>query len=91
MNIVDSSGWLEYFSDGPGAGHFTAPLSDRDNLLVPHNRIRVFKVILRERGSVVTAALLRQGVITIERRHITTGRPLEHSAQATHVRQRHFG
>ena len=67
MNIVDSSGWLEFFSDGPGAGHFTVPLSDRDNLLVPSIIIyEVFKVILRERGendALQASALLRQGVI----------------------------
>ena len=35
MNIVDSSGWLEYFANGPNAKVFSGPLNDADNLLVP--------------------------------------------------------
>jgi toxin FitB len=51
MNIVDSSGWLEYFSDGPNAGKFLAPLRDVANLIVPVVTIyEVFKVVLRERN-----------------------------------------
>jgi toxin FitB len=51
MNIVDSSGWLAYFADEPNAGHFLAPLSDSDLLVVPAVTIyEVFKVILRESG-----------------------------------------
>ena len=26
MNVVDSSGWLEYFTDGPNAGPFSRPI-----------------------------------------------------------------
>lgn len=67
MNIVDSSGWLEYFTDGPNAGHFAQPLSDRNDLLVPSIIIyEVFKVVLRERGendALQASALLRQGDI----------------------------
>jgi toxin FitB len=28
MNIVDTSGWLEYFSGGPNAEAFSSPLKD---------------------------------------------------------------
>jgi predicted nucleic acid-binding protein len=67
MNIVDSSGWLEFFSDGPNAKHFTEPLSDRSSLLVPSIIMyEVFKVVLRECGendALQTSALLRQGEI----------------------------
>jgi predicted nucleic acid-binding protein len=67
VNIVDSSAWLEFFSDGPNADQFAQPLSDRDNLLVPSIIIyEVFKVVLRERGendALQSAALLRQGDI----------------------------
>ena len=49
MNIVDSSGWLAYFTDAPSAKHFETPLKDIDNLLVPVITIyEVFKVVLRE-------------------------------------------
>lgn len=65
MNIVDSSGWLEFFADGPNADNFVEPLNDSDKHLVPTIIIyEVFKVILRERGensALQAAALLRQG------------------------------
>ncbi len=67
MNIVDSSGWLEFFVDGPNADNFVEPLSNKDQLLVPSIIIfEVFKVILRERGenaALQAAALLRQGSV----------------------------
>jgi len=49
MNIVDSSGWLEYFSNGPNAKHYLPPLNDSSSLIVPVITIyEVFKVVLRE-------------------------------------------
>lgn len=67
MNIVDSSGWLEFFADGPNADSFAEPLADRGQLIVPTIIIyEVFKVILRERGensALQAAALLRQGTV----------------------------
>jgi len=51
MNIVDSSAWLEYFSGGPNATHFSLPLQDASSLIVPVITIyEVFKVVLREAG-----------------------------------------
>lgn len=49
MNIIDSSGWLEYFSDGPNAKHYLPALNDPSSLIVPVITIyEVFKVVLRE-------------------------------------------
>ncbi len=49
MNIVDSSGWLEYFSGGPNAEYFSSPLKDHASLIVPVITIyEVFKVVMRE-------------------------------------------
>ena len=49
MNIIDSSGWLEYFSDGPNAIHYLPPLNDTSSLIVPVITIyEVFKVVFRE-------------------------------------------
>ncbi len=49
MNIVDSSGWLEYFSDGPNAEKFSSAIEDSAVLIVPAIIVyEVFKVILRE-------------------------------------------
>lgn len=51
MNVVDSSGWLEYFSNGPNAEYFQEPLEDTDMLIVPvPSMYEVFTVILRESG-----------------------------------------
>ena len=35
MNVVDSSGWVEYFANGANAKSFTLPIQDLENLLVP--------------------------------------------------------
>ena len=47
MNIVDSSGWLEYFADGPNASFFSRPLAMTSDLVVPSITVyEVFKVVL---------------------------------------------
>ena len=67
MNLLDSSGWLEFFADGPVAGRFEPLLKEPAELLVPTIVIyEVFKVIVRERGEsegLLAAAAMRQGVI----------------------------
>lgn len=35
MNVVDSSGWLEYFANGPNADFFAPAIEDTSNLIVP--------------------------------------------------------
>jgi toxin FitB len=51
MNVVDSSGWVEYFEGGGNADFFTAPIQDVDNLLVPAIcTYEVFKRISLKRG-----------------------------------------
>jgi toxin FitB len=42
MNVVDSSGWIEYFQDTPRADWFAAAIENRDRLLVP--TISLFEV-----------------------------------------------
>jgi len=67
MNVVDSSGWLEFFADGSNADCFSAPLMDIKNLVVPTICIyEVFKVVMRERGeddALQTIALMKQGKV----------------------------
>lgn len=51
MNVVDSSGWLEYFAEGPNAKFFSSAIENTQALLVPAICIlEVFKKILKERG-----------------------------------------
>jgi len=70
MNIVDSSGWLAYFADGPNAKHFISPLKDTDSLVVPTITLyEVFKVVLRESSEndalQATAAMLKGTVVDL--------------------------
>ena len=51
MNVVVSSGWIEYFVNGRNANFFNSPIRDTDNLLVPIICLyEVFKRILMEFG-----------------------------------------
>jgi toxin FitB len=51
MNVVDSSGWLEYFGVGANADFFAPAIRDTENLLVPSVCIyEVFKRMLAQRG-----------------------------------------
>jgi len=50
MNVVDSSGWLEYFAKGSNGGFFAPAIQDTANLLVPTICIyEVYKRILNQR------------------------------------------
>lgn len=65
MNVVDSSGWLEYLANGPNARYFAAPVEQIDDLIVPAISVyEVFKRMSRERGSTAAyeaAGLMYQG------------------------------
>jgi len=51
MNIVDSSGWLEYFAEGSNAKFFAPAIEDTKNLLVPVICLyEVFKKLLQQSG-----------------------------------------
>lgn len=67
MNLVDSSGWLEYFSEGKNARIFSEPLNDVGHLIVPVICLyEVFKIVLRERNendALQAIALMQQGKI----------------------------
>jgi predicted nucleic acid-binding protein len=51
MNVVDSSGWLEYFAEGKNAEFFAPAIEDTEHLLVPVICIyEVFKRVMQQRG-----------------------------------------
>jgi predicted nucleic acid-binding protein len=51
MNVVDSSGWLEYFGKGISGKAFASVIQETDSLVVPTITIyEVFKRILTQRG-----------------------------------------
>jgi predicted nucleic acid-binding protein len=45
MNIVDSSGWVEFFANGVNADFFAGPIGDTETLLTP--TICVYEVLKR--------------------------------------------
>ncbi len=50
MNVVDSSGWIEYFIAGPNSGFFAHAIEGVDELMVPTVCLcEVFKWVARER------------------------------------------
>ena len=67
MNVVDSSGWLEYFAGGPNSDFFASPLGAPAELLVPSITIyEVFKRVLVQRGegdALQAVALMQQGCV----------------------------
>ncbi len=51
MNVVDSSGWLEYFARGTNVSFFAPVLKATDTLVVPTVCMyEVFKCLLAKRG-----------------------------------------
>lgn len=65
MNVVDSSGWLEYLADGANAGFFAPALEATRDLIVPSISIyEVFKRVMQQRGenpALQAVALMQQG------------------------------
>jgi predicted nucleic acid-binding protein len=51
VNVVDSSGWLEYLADAPGADFFAPAIENTEELLVPTIcLLEVARNIFRQRG-----------------------------------------
>lgn len=64
-NVVDSSGWLEYFGGTPNASFFAGAIEDVARLIVPSITIlEVFKRVMLVRGeaeALMAAAHMQQG------------------------------
>jgi predicted nucleic acid-binding protein len=72
MNVVDSSGWLEYFADGPNAAVFAKPIEATRSLLVPTlSLFEVFKRVTQQRSeddALRAIAVMEQGrVVDLDR------------------------
>ena len=66
MNVVDSSGWVEYFTKGSNARFFIPPVQDLENLLVPSICIyEVFKRLTLDMGE--ESALQAVGIMSYGR------------------------
>ena len=64
LNVVDSSGWLEYFSKGPNADFFAPAITDGKSLLVPavcvYEVCKVVRLRQGEQAAEEIAALMQQ-------------------------------
>jgi len=67
VNVVDSSGWLEYFADGPNAAFFAAAIEKPADLVVPTISLyEVFTRVLQQRdhgAALQVVAVMRQGMV----------------------------
>jgi predicted nucleic acid-binding protein len=67
MNVVDSSGWLEYFADGPNADFFAPAIENVSELVVPSlSMYEVFKRVLQQRGeddALQAVGVMAQGLV----------------------------
>jgi len=67
MNVVDFSGWLEYFANGANAEFFAPPIEEVGKLIVPSISIlEVFKRVIEQRGegdALRAAAQMQQGQV----------------------------
>lgn len=67
MNVVDSSGWLEYFADGPTADFFAPAIERTADLIIPTLSLyEVFKRVLEQKGegeALQAIAVMRQGQV----------------------------
>ena len=65
MNVVDSSGWLEYFAAGPNASFFAPAIEKTRDLIVPSLSLyEVFKRVLQQRSendALQAVAVMQQG------------------------------
>jgi predicted nucleic acid-binding protein len=73
VNVVDSSGWLEYFANGHNAAFFADAIQDTAHLIVPTVSLaEVFKRVLAQRGdsaALKAIAIMEQGhVVALDAR-----------------------
>lgn len=71
MNVVDSSGWLEYFADGPNADFFAPAIEATSELIIPAISVyEVFKRILQQRSESealqAVAVMMRGRVVDLD-------------------------
>ena len=65
MNVIDSSGWLEYFINGNNAAFFARVIENTDDVLVPTiSLFEVFKRVLIEKNrndALEAVAIMKDG------------------------------
>ena len=71
MNVVGSSGWLEYFANGHNAEFFAPAIENTSELIVPTLSLyEVFKRVLQQRGEgdalQAVAAMMQARVVDLD-------------------------
>ena len=94
-NVVDSSGWIEYFADGPNAGFFEAAILDAGSLVVPSISIyEVFKRLLAGIANTLNQTTFLFGTAHLRARPVfprssSNEAALAHDAEWSNVTTRH--
>jgi len=83
MNVVDSSGWIEYLLYGSGADFFEPVIRNADELVVPTISIfEVYRVVLRLKGRDIAAdsvsVMTRGRIIELDAELATLSATLAH-------------
>ena len=67
MNLVDTSGWIEYFFSGPNASYFGKPIEQTEDLLVPviclYEVFKKVNIAADEGRALQAVAQMKQGQI----------------------------
>ena len=67
MNLVDTSGWIEYFFGEPNAGFFAGPIEATEDLIVPvvclYEVFKKVNVVADEARALQAVAQMKQGRI----------------------------
>ena len=85
MNVVDSSGWIEYFIDTAGADNFAGAIEQTDQLIVP--ALSFFEVH-RFLSRTVDAAQ-RDTCLDVMRRSTVINLNIERAIAASNIAQKH--
>lgn len=83
LTVVDSSGWIEYFVDGPNADHFAEAIENTEDLIIPSIILtEVYRWMLRnsdESDALMVLAMMKQGkVIDLDAFHAVASAELSH-------------
>lgn len=65
MNLVDTSGWIEYFFGSASADHFASPIEDTEKLIVPvvclYEVFKKVSTVADEAKALRSVAQMKQG------------------------------
>ncbi len=92
MNLVDTSGWIEYFFGGPNAAFFAAPIEDVQHLIVPviclYEVFKKVNIVADEARGLQAVAQMKQGrIVDVTEDVALSGCTHQLETRTTHGRQ----